>query len=122
MRCNRLAWQLPVLFLGCSIASCAATQPDPSPLMGQDVACLQKTLRTSQDFRSALQQCGTTRPDLTGSLRLQQLALDNKVTFTIRPVEDAQIKDAAPYVHTGGLLPSSDSPQNHPPALYNPIL
>lgn len=122
MRVDRLVWQLPVLFIGWSVASCAVPQPDQSPLIGQDVTCLEKAVSATQDFRLALHQCGTTKPDLTGSTKLQRLALDNKVPFTIRPIADAQIKDAIPYVHTGDLLPSSDTPQDRPPVLYNPIL
>jgi hypothetical protein len=90
------------------LGACAASAPPT--LAGKDVACLRHQvydLNTAFDRGVAL--CGDPKPDLTGSTGLQRLALAAKIPFTIRPIADAQIKQASDQPITGSLIPGQPS-------------
>ena len=53
-------------------------------------------------------ECHTKVPDLTGDTYLQAVALNDKITFTIRPKADAAIKNK-PSVPIGSLIPEPPS-------------
>ena len=76
------------------------------PVPGTDVACLvTATHRNGDGFDQALHACGVTKPDLTGNIDLQRMALAAHVPFTIRPIADAELKHGDEVTQTGSLVP-----------------
>ena len=104
------------------LAACSAAPPARGPLPGTDVACLlTATHRDGGGFDQALHACGVTRPDLTGNIALQLMALAAHVPFTIRPIADAELKRGDVAV-TGSLIPYPDTGEPYGRWHLEPIL
>ena len=88
------------------LAACSAVSPVREPIPGTDVACLvTATHRNGEGFDQALHACNVTKPDLTGNIGLQRMALAAHVPFTIRPIADAELKRSDEVTATGSLIP-----------------
>ena len=94
------------------LAACSATPSPHGPMPGTDVACLlAATQRDGDGFDHALQTCSAAKPDLTGNIRLQRMALAAHVPFTIRPIADAELKGTDQVTGTGSLIPYRNTGQ-----------
>ena len=103
------------------LAACSPTLSPHGPMPGTDVACLlAATQRNGAGFDRALQACGVAKPDLTGNIRLQRMALATHVPFTIRPIADAE-KGTDEVTETGSLIPHRDTGQPYGFLIPSPI-
>ena len=104
------------------LAACGAAPPAREPVPGTDVACLlTATHRDNGSFDQALRGCNVSRPDLTGNIALQRLALAAHVPFTIRPIADAELKRGE-VTETGSLIPYQYDDQPYGRWHLEPIL
>ncbi len=98
------------------LGACSTEAPPADRLAGRDVPCLRhQVYELGASFTNAVAACGVLKPDLTGSRGLQQVALDAKVPFTIRPHADAYLKQRQAELVTGHLIPYANAG-----ATYNP--
>ena len=103
-------------------AACSASPPLRGPVPGTDVACLlTATRRSGQDFDRALQVCGVTKPDLTGNIGLQRMALATHEPFTIRPIADGELKGSDQVTGTGSLISYRNTGQPYGVSVPAPV-
>ena len=103
----RVVRMAPFLIGVMTLTACGTgLPPKRGPVPGTDVACLQTATRgDGNDFGQALRSCGVAKPDLTGNICLQRLALAAHVPFTIRPIADAELKNTDQVTQAGTLIP-----------------
>ena len=112
-----------VLAGAAALAACSAVPPARVPVPGTDVACLVTATRGNGDgFGQALHACNVTKPDLTGNIGLQRMALAAHVPFTIRPIDDAELKHSDDVTETGSLIPYRYADQPYGVWHLEPIL
>ncbi len=98
------------------LGACSTEAPPTDRLASRDVPCLRhQVYELGAAFKTATATCGIPKPDLTGSGELQQVALNAKVPFTIRPDADAYLKRHQTELVTGHLIPYANAG-----ATYNP--